>query len=106
MTEVAPVAMMDICNSVRKNGSVGRPTCHVDVKIIDDVVILGADDKIWGTIVKAVVVLNSDHNLLVVEDIRAFCEGRLAHYKIPKIIEVVTNIPRNAMGKVLKYSLC
>ncbi len=35
----------------------------------------------------------------------AFCEGKLAHFKVPRRIAVVDALPRNATGKRLKHEL-
>lgn len=40
-----------------------------------------------------------------VQDLQAFCRQRLAGYKVPQIVEVMAELPRNAMGKVLKVEL-
>ena len=39
------------------------------------------------------------------EDLKAWCEGRLSSYKIPKHLVVMESLPRNAMGKVVKPKL-
>jgi acyl-CoA synthetase (AMP-forming)/AMP-acid ligase II len=39
------------------------------------------------------------------EEIIAFCRGRLANFKVPRSVLVVTELPRNASGKVLKFAL-
>ena len=39
------------------------------------------------------------------EDVRRYCEERMASYKVPDIVEFVAELPRNASGKVLKKSL-
>jgi fatty-acyl-CoA synthase len=39
------------------------------------------------------------------EEIRAFCEGKIARYKIPRYIRFVTRFPMTATGKVAKYVL-
>ena len=38
-------------------------------------------------------------------DLRAFCEERLAHYKVPKYFELRTSLPRSPVGKVLRRQL-
>ncbi|GAB6026668.1 hypothetical protein CHUAL_013182 [Chamberlinius hualienensis] len=40
---------------------------------------------------------------LTESDIRTFCEGKLAHFKIPKYIRFVDNFPRTLSGKVQKF---
>ena len=39
------------------------------------------------------------------EEIIGFCEGRLARYKLPRSVEFLELLPRNAMGKVLRREL-
>ena len=39
------------------------------------------------------------------EDLKAFCRGKIAGYKIPKAIELVDAIPKNQTGKVVKREL-
>ncbi|HZC76945.1 MAG TPA: hypothetical protein VE258_04315, partial [Ktedonobacterales bacterium] len=42
---------------------------------------------------------------LTAEEVLAFCDGRLARYKIPKAVVFAPALPRNAMGKVIKAEL-
>jgi acyl-CoA synthetase (AMP-forming)/AMP-acid ligase II len=35
----------------------------------------------------------------------AHCQGKLARYKIPKVVEFVDDVPRNPSGKILKRLL-
>ena len=37
------------------------------------------------------------------EEIRAFCEGRIAHYKIPRYIKFVDAFPMTVTGKIQKF---
>lgn len=37
------------------------------------------------------------------EDIRTFCEGKIAHFKIPRYIKFVDEFPMTVTGKVQKY---
>src|SRR5207248_8832569 len=39
------------------------------------------------------------------EEVRAFCRGRIAHYKIPRYIVVVEEYPTTVTGKVQKFKL-
>ena len=71
---------------------------------IAEVAIIGVADDTWGEIVAAVVGLNEGQQLDI-ESLKAWCEGRLSAYKIPKRLKVVDTLPRNAMGKVVKPSL-
>lgn len=72
---------------------------------IKEVAVIGYPDDKWGESVKAVIALKDQTELLSLDDIRSFCDGKLARYKIPKQVEIVNELPRNATGKVLKTVL-
>jgi long-chain acyl-CoA synthetase len=68
--------------------------------------VLGVKDPISGEIVKAVVVLQGDARGRVTEDdIVKYCEGKLAHFKIPKIVVFKGEIPKTDVGKVSRREL-
>ncbi|HEV2994190.1 MAG TPA: hypothetical protein VG012_07220, partial [Acidimicrobiia bacterium] len=54
--------------------------------------------------VAAVVVL-APGSTATPEDLRAHCARALADYKVPRRVEFVDELPRNATGKVLKAQL-
>jgi len=54
--------------------------------------------------VTACVVLKSGQQLSY-QELKSWCEPRMSPYKIPKQLRVMTTLPRNAMGKVLKAEL-
>ncbi|MFC4679118.1 AMP-binding protein [Desulfovibrio legallii] len=39
------------------------------------------------------------------EDVRDFCRGKIAWFKIPKYVEIITGFPLTASGKIQKYKL-
>lgn len=73
-------------------------------KAVAEAAVVGIDHPVYGETVAAVVVLRSGAELDL-EGLRSFCDGRLAGYKIPRILAVVNELPRNTSGKVLKYEL-
>lgn len=72
---------------------------------IKEAAIVGVSDEKWGEVIKAVIVLKDPKQQINIEGIKAFCEGKLARYKMPKILEFVSALPRNAAGKVVKSAL-
>lgn len=42
---------------------------------------------------------------LTQQDVLAFCQGKIAYFKIPKYVKFVDVMPTNANGKVLKYKM-
>jgi len=69
-----------------------------------DVAVIGVPDDRWGEAVKALVVLRPGRTPQP-KDLTEFCRGSLGGYKIPKSIEFVDGLPRNASGKILKAQL-
>ncbi|MCB1278678.1 acyl-CoA synthetase [Prosthecobacter sp.] len=68
--------------------------------LIAECAVIGLPDDTWGEAVTAAVVLKS--STLELAALREWCKGRLSVYKIPQRLKVVTELPRNAMGKVTK----
>jgi fatty-acyl-CoA synthase len=69
-----------------------------------DVAVIGVADQRWGEVGMAVVVPRDNDNFRESELV-AFCEDKLARYKIPRLVRTVDELPRNAAGKVLKREL-
>ena len=61
---------------------------------------IGLPDDTWGEAVTAAIVLKS--GTLELPELRDWCKGRLSVYKIPQRLKLVSELPRNAMGKVTK----
>jgi fatty-acyl-CoA synthase len=75
---------------------------------IADLAIIGLRDPNpngWGEVVTAIIVPKPGAAEPTVDDLKAFCKGKIAGYKVPKIVHSVSAIPRNAIGKVLKAEL-
>jgi fatty-acyl-CoA synthase len=71
---------------------------------IDDVHVVGVPDERYGEEVAAFVKPRSGSTLSA-EAVRGFCEGRIAHYKIPRYVICVDEFPMTVTGKVQKYLL-
>lgn len=66
--------------------------------------VVGVPDEVFGEQVKAVLVPKPGKRLDV-EEVRDFCRRLIAVYKVPKYVEIVTALPRNPAGKVMKKQL-
>ena len=70
-----------------------------------DAAVIGGKDAKWGERVVAVVVADPATQAPSAEEIVAWCRERLAHFKCPRDVHFVTELPRNATGKLLKTEL-
>jgi long-chain acyl-CoA synthetase len=69
-----------------------------------EVGVAGVPDSYQGEAVKAWVVLRPGHQLTV-EELREHCRQYLAAYKVPKLMEFTTALPKSTIGKVLRRKL-
>jgi fatty-acyl-CoA synthase len=69
---------------------------------IQDVQVIGVPDHKYGEEICAWVVPRAGVTLTA-EEVRAFCEGRIARYKIPRYVKLVESFPLTVTGKVQKY---
>jgi long-chain acyl-CoA synthetase len=77
-----------------------------DHPMIKEAGVIGVPDALVGNNIKAFVVLEGDARGKLSEvQVTEYCQERLAHYKIPKIIEFVGEIPRTDIGKVSRREL-
>ncbi len=72
---------------------------------IADVQVIGVPDERYGEEVLACVILKDGAATLTAEDVREFCAGKLAHYKIPRYVTVTTAFPMTVTGKVRKVEM-
>jgi len=71
---------------------------------IKDVQVIGVPDERFGEELCAWVILN-DGASLTDEDVRAYCRGRIAHYKVPRYVMFVDGWPMTVSGKVQKFKM-
>ena len=74
---------------------------HEDIR---QAAVTGVPDATWGEIVAAAVTLKKGANLDLA-GLKRWCAGRMSAYKIPRRLQVMRDLPRNAMGKVVKTAL-
>jgi fatty-acyl-CoA synthase len=75
---------------------------HPDVL---DAQVIGVPDAVYGEELMAWVRLRPGASALTAEDLRSFCSGQLAHYKIPRYVHVVDEFPMTVTGKVRKVEM-
>lgn len=71
---------------------------------IEMVEVVGLPDEKYGEIVGAFIKLKEGASLTE-EEVRDFCRGKIARYKIPKHVFFVDDFPKTASGKIQKYKL-
>ncbi|MGE5152136.1 MAG: AMP-binding protein [Rhodospirillaceae bacterium] len=69
---------------------------------VQDVQVIGVPDQKYGEEICAWIKLREGQSATP-EEIREFCKGQIAHYKIPRYIEFVPEFPMTITGKVQKF---
>jgi long-chain acyl-CoA synthetase len=64
----------------------------------------GMPDASRGEAVWAAVVLRPEQTVTA-KELQALCREKLASYKVPRGIEIMTELPKNALGKVVRHML-
>jgi acyl-CoA synthetase (AMP-forming)/AMP-acid ligase II len=71
---------------------------------VKEVAVIGVDDEEFGQRLKAFVALHEGGELTE-DEVKGFVKSNLARYKVPREVDFVDSLPRNATGKVLKREL-
>lgn len=71
---------------------------------VESVHVVGLPDRRMGEVVGAFIKAKAGVDCSA-EDIRSFCQGRIAKYKIPTYVGFLDEVPRTAVGKVQKHKL-
>jgi fatty-acyl-CoA synthase len=72
---------------------------------IEDVAIIGVPDARYGEEIMAWVRLRPGAPPIDASSLRAYCEGRIAHQKIPRYVLVVDQFPMTVTGKIRKVEM-
>ncbi|WP_253826692.1 AMP-binding protein [Prauserella aidingensis] len=70
-----------------------------------DAQVIGVPDAKYGEELMAWVRMREGAEPLTAESLREFCQGKLAHYKIPRYVQVVDDFPMTVTGKVRKVEM-
>ena len=69
---------------------------------VADVQVIGVPDQRFGEEIMAWVLLRAGQDATE-EELRDFCRGRIAHYKVPRYVKFVSEFPMTVTGKIQKY---
>ncbi|MET9825590.1 MULTISPECIES: linear/branched/unsaturated fatty acid:CoA ligase LbuL [unclassified Streptomyces] len=72
---------------------------------IADVQVVGVPHERYGEEALACVVVRDAADPLTLEELREYCDGQLAHYKVPTRLQLLDSFPMTVSGKVRKVEL-
>jgi acetyl-CoA synthetase len=74
---------------------------------VAEAAVIGSPDPIRGALVKGFIILKPGQTPTpeLAQDIFLFCRTRLAHYKIPRIVEFTSELPKTISGKIRRTEL-
>ena len=72
---------------------------------IEDVAVIGVPDERYGEEIMAWIRLRPGAPALDAAGLRSFCQGRIAHQKIPRYVRIVDEFPMTVTGKVRKVEM-
>jgi fatty-acyl-CoA synthase len=103
------VELRDRAKDVVISGGENISTIEVEQAIVShdavlEAAVIGVPDEQWGERPKAFVVLKPG-NEAGEQELIDHCRARIAHYKAPKAIELIDELPKTSTGKVQKFEL-
>lgn len=66
---------------------------------------VGVPDERMGEEICAYIRLRSGANTPAHDDVKKFCQGKIAHFKVPRYIRFVEDFPKTTSGKIKKFEL-
>src|SRR5205814_3903453 len=72
---------------------------------IADVQVIGVPDAKFGEEIMAWVKLREGVDPIGVDEVREFCQGRIAHFKFPRYVKLVDEFPMTVTGKIQKFKM-
>jgi fatty-acyl-CoA synthase len=103
------VQLLDRAKDVVISGGENISTVEVEQALlrheaVADVAVVGIPDPKWGEVPKAFVVLRAGAEVHEA-DLISFARDQIAHFKAPKSVAFVAELPRTTTGKVQKFEL-
>ena len=71
---------------------------------IVDVQVVGVPDEKYGEVLCAWIILRQGESMTE-DEVRSFCQGQIAHYKIPAYIRFTDSFPMTVTGKIQKFQI-
>ena len=71
---------------------------------VSDIQVYGVPDRKYGEQVMAAIILKKGVEMTE-EEVREYCRGKIANYKIPRYVKFVDSYPMTASGKIQKFKL-
>jgi len=71
---------------------------------VQDVQVVGLPDRKYGEELCAWIIAKPGQSVTA-DEVRVFCKGQIAHYKVPRYIEFVTEFPMTVTGKIQKFKI-
>ena len=71
---------------------------------VSDVQVIGVPDPKYGEEIMAWVKVKPGEQLTA-EELKEFCKGQIAHYKVPRYIKFVDTFPMTVTGKIMKFQM-
>jgi fatty-acyl-CoA synthase len=71
---------------------------------VSDVQVIGVPDPKYGEEIMAWIKLKPGEQVTE-DELKAFCNGQIAHYKIPRYIKFVDAFPMTVTGKIMKFQM-
>lgn len=72
---------------------------------IQDVQVIGVPDPKYGEELMACIILKPGAATLTADDVAEYCRGQLAHYKIPRYVDIRDSFPMTVSGKIRKVEM-
>ena len=72
---------------------------------VADVQVIGVPDEKYGEEICAWVHVRDGAEAPTLDEIKAFCAGRIAHYKVPRYLKIADEFPMTVTGKIRKVEI-